>query len=80
MFWVRVGNKSTLFLTKKDFESLKPFVCYCIYFKVKGKTGFYYCEENGFFDINVQYNTLSQFAMTNIKIEEQQEHAKQLAH
>jgi len=67
MFWVNIGHKSTLLLNKENFDLLKPFVSYCVYLKVKGKTGFYHCEENGFFDTSIEFNTLSQFAMINIK-------------
>jgi hypothetical protein len=67
MYWVHVGHKSRLYLDKEEFDLLRPFVCYCIYFKTKGKSGFYHCEENGLFDMSIQFNTLSQFAMSNIK-------------
>ena len=66
-YWVRVGKNNNLFLSKKEYETLKPFVCYCIYFKIKGKTGFYHCEENGLFDMRIQFSTLSQFAMKNMR-------------
>ena len=66
-YWAHVGNKSMLLLDKKDLDLLQPFVKYCIYFKVKGKSGFYHCEENGLFDMSIQFDTLSKFAKENIK-------------
>ena len=64
---VRAGNNSLGYLTKTQFSLLKPFTKYCILFKIKGKSGFYHCDENGLFDTNIKYDTLSQFATENIK-------------
>jgi hypothetical protein len=66
-FSVKVGERSTLFVNKKEIDLLKPFIKYCIYFKVKGKTGFYHCEENGLFNMDIKFSTLTQFATENIK-------------
>lgn len=64
---VRIGNNSLGYLNKEEMKLIKPFVFYCILFKLKGKSGFYECDERGFFNINEQYETLSQFVITNFK-------------
>jgi len=64
---IHVGNNTLGYLTKEEFSLLKPFTKYCILFKIKGKSGFYHCNENGLFDINIKFDTLSHFATENIK-------------
>jgi len=65
--YVHIGNNTLGFLDKEEIQLLKPFIFYCMLFKYNGKFGFYQCNENGLFDINIQYETLSQFALSNIK-------------
>jgi hypothetical protein len=66
-YWISIGKMNTLFLHKEELCKLEPFVKYCMYIKIRGKTGFYHCEENGLFNTYIQFNTLSQFAKENIK-------------
>ena len=68
LYWVNIGHKSRLLLhNTEELECMKPFTYYCIMFKVKGKAGFYHCDEHGLFDTNIRYDTLSQFSMANIR-------------